>query len=72
MEEISISEYPLETEIYTRVSKLEYQIYRHSDNAVEMTEQILELVNVSEVTDINIKRAIALEAVRLLECYRFG
>lgn len=32
-----ISHYPLEKEIYSRISKLEYQTYCHSDNAEEMT-----------------------------------
>lgn len=66
-----ISHYPLEKEIYSRVSKLEYQTYQHSDNSKVMTEQILELVRVSGVKKKKIKRAIALEAIRLLECYRF-
>lgn len=66
-----LHEYPLEKEIYARVSKLEYQTYRHSDNSEVMTEQILELVRVSEVKDEKFKRAIALESIRLLECYRF-
>jgi hypothetical protein len=66
-----ISHYPLEKEVYSRVSKLEYRTYRHSDNAVEMSEQILELVRISEVKNEKIKRAIALEGIRLLECYRF-
>lgn len=67
-----IAEYPLEKEIYSRVSKLEYQTYGHSDNAEEMTDQILHLVSVSKQENEENKRAIALEAIRLLACYRFG
>lgn len=66
-----IAEYPLEKEIHSRLSKLEYQTYGHSDNAEEMTDQLLELIRVSEVEREEIKQGIALEAIRLLACYRF-
>lgn len=66
-----ISHYPLENEVYSRVSKLEYRTYYHSDNAEEMTAQIFELIRVSEAKEEKVKRSIALETIRLLACYRF-
>lgn len=60
-----------EKEILNEVEELERRTYDHTDNAEEMTDKIMNLVQVSGVDDEEVKRAIANEAVELLAMFRF-
>lgn len=62
----------LENYVRTRVAVLEKETYGHSDNADDITEQIMDIVNISGVRETFVKQAIANEVVLLLENYRFG
>ncbi|MDT2525101.1 hypothetical protein P7D73_21980 [Enterococcus raffinosus] len=58
-------------EIKRRISELEQVTYGHDDNAEEMTEQILHIVEASKINEEEMKRTIANEVIRLLENFRF-
>ena len=62
----------LKENVHSRVAKLEEDIYGHSDNAEEITEQIMEIAEVSGVKEESVKEAIANKAILLLENHRFG
>lgn len=64
-------DYSLKEAIYKKIEELEFRTYGHSDNAEEMTDRILYLIEASEVEKEELKIAIAEQAIFLLEEYRF-
>lgn len=64
-------DYSLKEAVFEKIKELEYKTYGHSSNSEEMTDRILNLIEVSEVENEELKIAIAEQAVFLLEEYRF-
>lgn len=58
-------------EVMERVEELEMITYGHSQNAEEMTDQIMEVALASGVKDEKVKRTIVNEVFILLEKFRF-
>lgn len=61
----------LERKIKVKIANLEKRTYGHTDNTEDITEQIMYIVEASNVQNEQVKEAIANEAVILLEKYRF-
>lgn len=66
-----LSERTLEEEVIKRLEELEERTYGHTDNVEDMAEQVMYIVGKAETTNTATKRAIAQEAINLLEMFRF-